>query len=134
MTTIELIFNGILIALGLVLVVVIIRYPRAVFIEFPLAILSAPFGSDLFADLFKGAKGKDTRKYKTIRRKYLTFATCHKFLITGTDEGMVRLKITDILPLINKKLKMDHFTFVTASEQTITIPPADISCSVTSII
>lgn len=121
---------------GLVLLGLTIRYPRTVFVEIPLEIIKFPIHVlkeelfiEFFLDLFGLITGKDiNNEYKTKRKRYLTFNKCNKFfLTTGTDEGMVKIKTIEAIESTNREMVIDQFRFLTASEQTITIPPTDIS-------
>lgn len=136
MKTIELVFNGIFILGGLVLLGLTIRYPRTVFVEIPLVIIKLTFYVikeglfiGFFLDLFGLISGQDiNNEYKTKRKKYLTFSNCNKFFLTsGADEAMVRTKIIEAIESVNEKLRIEDFRFLDASEQTITLPPTDIS-------
>lgn len=137
MRTIELVLNTIYILGGLVLLALTIRYPRAVFVEIPMAILGALFHPlTELALLLTGVigvtgtiLGKDLNNvYRTKGKRFLTFARCKKFLLTtGTDEGMVKIKVVEFIEATNEKLRIDEFQFASKSEQTITIPPNNIS-------
>jgi hypothetical protein len=136
MKTIELVINALFILGGLALLGVTFRYPRTVFIDIPLAIIKFPFYVikeglliGFFLDLFGLIAGTDVNnEYKTKRKRYLTFNKCHKFLLTtGTDNEMVRTKVIEGIDSTNEKLKIEDFRFLNNAEQTITLPPADIS-------
>lgn len=136
MRIIEFTINGLFILGLLVFLVLTIRYPRTVFVEIPVAILKFPYYAirrtwpvELFLILLGLLTGKDiNNEYKTNRKRFLTFARCTKFLLTtGTDEGMVKVKINEGIELLNKTVKIEEFKFLTTSEQIITIPPKDIS-------
>jgi hypothetical protein len=136
MKTTELIINGTFILFGLVLLVAIIRHPRAFFIEFPLGMIKF-LGRGIKEELFIGFflalfglfTGKDVNnEYKTKRKRFLIFSTTNKFLLTtGTDEGMVKIKVTEGIESLNGKLKIEEFRFLSTSDLTTTIPPKDIS-------
>lgn len=137
MKTIELVINGIFLAAALAFLVFIIRYPRKVFIELPLGIINFiiyVIKEELFIGFFLGLFGliigQDLdNEYKTRKKKYLTFSKTNKYLITtGTDEGMVNIKISEALETTKEKLKINDFKFITTpASQTITIPPTNIS-------
>jgi hypothetical protein len=120
------------------LLAITIRYPRTVFIESPLAIIKFPFTIIIrrlalpfgfLIALFGLIIGKDiSNEYRTRRRRYLTFSGCNKFLLTtGTDEQMVKTKIIEGIESIDAEVRIEEFEFSSGVEQTITIPPKNIS-------
>jgi hypothetical protein len=132
MKTAVFILNLIYAILGLALMAVTIRYPRAVFIELPLAILRGIFFNALPFDLADPAgavTGKNlSNEYRTRRRRFITFSKTDKFMVTtGTDVGMVKIKINESLETLDEKMKFDEFKFICAADHTIIIPPKNIS-------
>jgi hypothetical protein len=130
MNTTGVVFNYIFLFLGLLLLGAMIRWPKAFFIETPLAIFGLIlhyFKEAFFIDFFLAVFGSDP-DYKTRKKRYLTFSRCKKLMITtGTDEGMVKIKIAHALESTNQKLTTAEFKFHSNEERTVTIPPEKIT-------
>jgi hypothetical protein len=125
----ESIVTWIFYGLSALLLIAVIRYPKATFIDIPVYIIKSVLHIDTALDIAGVFRGKNLRhEIKTIRKRFLTFAKASKFLlINDTDEPFLRKKITEGLETTDEQITADAFRFIIVEQKTIVIPPSGIS-------